>query len=1031
MKTLLTIILLTLLVLNNIKAQTSYSSNATGNWEDVSTWQIITGYQFVPPSFFIPQYGPATSTPTATDNVTINGGDTVTINSASAVTYVYISSATNANTAELIVTSGNSLTTDTLYVYPVSTGVCKVENNGTISTEKTYLYGSSSTSVAEILNNSTYTTSTTEMIETNAGTISILNNSGALFSTGNVSVSNSNPSNTTIDLSSGNGTLELTGNFSGSNLTLNPGTLGSIVDYNGTSAQTINASIYSFDNLHISNTVGASLDASLTGLNLNSDLTTNLGGVLNLNGNNITILNNINNDGTINADANIDLTGNFISTGTFTSSGSTINIEGDWNNTGTYTYQTGDSVVFDGTVTGSTITGNTDFDELVINQPSLTTTVSSGSVGVASYLTVDAGTLNASSGATVTLLSSGSKTGQLVELVAGADYTGDLAVERDLSVGTDGWREITSPVAGTTLADWQDDGLVFTGFTGAPYNGSNWFSFINTYTYTEANAAGVKDNGWVAATNITNPTSFNNGHRIYTGPTTTGVLSVKGAPNKNSQIANVTFSGANPLEDGWNLIGNPYPCTIDWNSLTKNNIDNTVWIWNGTAGNYGLYLGGAASGTNGVDNEIAHSQAFWVHATAITGSVIFSESDKIRSDKAFVKSNSSEEYVRIKLSGAVNSYYDEAIIAFNAISTESFDAGIDQRKLYTSLLDLAPSLAILTSDNKDLSIAAINELESRSIPLKAYAGTNAYGTYTIEFELPANSLLHSCLTLEDLETGTITNLKNSPSYTFTTTANSPQDRFIIHITNPFETTTFDPTCAALVDGAIAIEGNEVDGNTFTLTNSNGVLQTIAGSGNQIVFEDLESGSYTITSSQVSSCGNSSIDVVLSSPASFIADFELQNSIIYLDDNSTITPTNNSNGDNYTWDFGDGNTSMEQNPTHTYSSPGVYTITLTAEKNGCEVIQYQTIEVKATTSVEEVSNINYSIISNEGSIMINIDNSLNEIYSISITSMNGQNVYNSTTSSNSKLVDTRSFAKGLYLVTIKTDSDQLIDKVFVK
>jgi len=102
---------------------------------------------------------------------------------------------------------------------------------------------------------------------------------------------------------------------------------------------------------------------------------------------------------------------------------------------------------------------------LVINQTGLTTNVSSGTVGIASYLNVTSGTLNAAPGAIVTLLSVGNNTGQLLELGAGADYTGDLQVQRDLSVGSDGWREITSPVAGSTLANWQDDGLVFTGFT--------------------------------------------------------------------------------------------------------------------------------------------------------------------------------------------------------------------------------------------------------------------------------------------------------------------------------------------------------------------------------------------------------------------------------------------------------------------------------------------------------------------------------------------------------------------------------------
>jgi len=44
------------------------------------------------------------------------------------------------------------------------------------------------------------------------------------------------------------------------------------------------------------------------------------------------------------------------------------------------------------------------------------------------------------------------------------------------------------------------------------------------------------------------------------------------------------------------------------------------------------------------------------------------------------------------------------------------------------------------------------------------------------------------------------------------------------------------------------------------------------------------------------------------------------------DESTNTP------DNWQWDFGDGNTSTEQNPTHTYAAPGDYTVCLTAGNN---------------------------------------------------------------------------------------------------
>lgn len=52
--------------------------------------------------------------------------------------------------------------------------------------------------------------------------------------------------------------------------------------------------------------------------------------------------------------------------------------------------------------------------------------------------------------------------------------------------------------------------------------------------------------------------------------------------------------------------------------------------------------------------------------------------------------------------------------------------------------------------------------------------------------------------------------------------------------------------------------------------------------------------------------------------------------------STVTFTNNSvNGQTFLWNFGDGNTSPAASPVHTYSAPGSYTVTLTAQ-NACSV-----------------------------------------------------------------------------------------------
>ena len=56
--------------------------------------------------------------------------------------------------------------------------------------------------------------------------------------------------------------------------------------------------------------------------------------------------------------------------------------------------------------------------------------------------------------------------------------------------------------------------------------------------------------------------------------------------------------------------------------------------------------------------------------------------------------------------------------------------------------------------------------------------------------------------------------------------------------------------------------------------------------------------------------------------------------MFITNSPTLNFTNNSlNGISYYWDFGDGNNSQLQDPVHTYSAGGAYTVTLTVA-NGC-------------------------------------------------------------------------------------------------
>lgn len=65
---------------------------------------------------------------------------------------------------------------------------------------------------------------------------------------------------------------------------------------------------------------------------------------------------------------------------------------------------------------------------------------------------------------------------------------------------------------------------------------------------------------------------------------------------------------------------------------------------------------------------------------------------------------------------------------------------------------------------------------------------------------------------------------------------------------------------------------------------------------------------------------------------------------------TSTSTTNPSGQSissYQWSFGDGGTSTQQNPTHTYAQPGTYTVTLTVNCGGnCSDTKTQTVTVLA-------------------------------------------------------------------------------------
>lgn len=118
---------------------------------------------------------------------------------------------------------------------------------------------------------------------------------------------------------------------------------------------------------------------------------------------------------------------------------------------------------------------------------------------------------------------------------------------------------------------------------------------------------------------------------------------------------------------------------------------------------------------------------------------------------------------------------------------------------------------------------------------------------------------------------------------------------------------------------------------------------------------------------------------------------------------------------WSWDFGDGSTSTEQNPIHTYASQGTYTVSLTTE-SGC--VSAEDINV-GTVGVEDIENTEIVILPNPADNLIRIiDNDpAYALGSVQVFDLSGRLVENQLIQNKETILDVSGLSSGTYIVTL--------------
>jgi hypothetical protein len=315
---------------------------------------------------------------------------------------------------------------------------------------------------------------------------------------------------------------------------------------------------------------------------------------------------------------------------------------------------------------------------------------------------------------------------------------------------------VCSPVSGVT------------GYSiGADIGVYYWENSANDWVAYDATSAFQPARGYVVRSN--------NSELLFTG---------------NLNNADVTIGVERRNDDdgeGWNMIGNPYPSSVDWDLVpTKQNIFDGFWVFLNDQSLYGAYNATSGTAVNIANSRIPSNHAFWVRVEKgfTSGQVVFDNTCRLHNDTSYLKNATISINPTLKIAGVNGNYRDEIAMVFNDNATLDID-DFDSEKKFSSNTNFVQLFT--TVANRDLCINGMPLYNTNdTIPLNIEIKNP--GTYSIERVEYSNFPANHTVLLEDLEEGKTVDLIAEGSYTFTTTTSGTiTNRFNLIFAGDFAT----------------------------------------------------------------------------------------------------------------------------------------------------------------------------------------------------------------------------------------------------
>jgi hypothetical protein len=329
------------------------------------------------------------------------------------------------------------------------------------------------------------------------------------------------------------------------------------------------------------------------------------------------------------------------------------------------------------------------------------------------------------------------------------------------------------------------------------------------------------DNSWNDITSVSHPLNPAQGYSLWASAAESVLAEFAGTPNSGNQTFDFVLSGGEGF--GWNMVGNPYTATIDWDQvIIPENLDATIYLWDpaeGESGNYLYYLPDGPSNTT--SQYVAMAQGFFVHCNNVAGGILnFTPAAMTTEPATFYKSEKQNENTLIYQ--VINHPSSKGSVRFMNDASDDFDPLLDA---YRMTPGNGIPMVYTESENIKMAVNSLPNLsDSRSVDLGFSA--NVPGEYTLSFE-GQDSFVDAPIYLKDKKANTLTDLTQQDNYSFVSEDGDDAARFTLlfgksagvpqnetdHYVSIFPNPSF---------GQVTVAGLEA-GALLTLSNLNGQI----------------------------------------------------------------------------------------------------------------------------------------------------------------------------------------------------------------